>query len=113
MHETDTGRDIVYNGTAWVYENYIPKVEVAGTTPAQVLAPNTFYQFTDDLTSLNLSLGAHDGVTFFAGRFSTDDDGCALAPASPITLESGAPTIEGGKTYEFNIIDNIMMLKEI
>lgn len=113
MHETDTGRDIIYNGTTWVYENYVPKIEVVGTTPIQVLAPNTYYQFADALTSLNLSLGAHDGVTFFAGRFSTDKSGCELTLATSITLESGAPTVVGGKTYEFNIIDNIMMLKEI
>ena len=113
MWETDTGRDIVYNGTAWVYENYIPKIEVSGTAVTQVLAPNTFYAFSEALTALNVSLGAHDGIVFFAGRFSTDSGGCNLTPASPIILESGAPTIEGGKTYEFNIIDNIMMLKEV
>lgn len=113
MLETDTGRDIVYNGTSWVYENYIPKIEVSGTAVTQVLAPNTFYEFSEALTALNVSLVSHDSIAFFAGRFSTDSGGCNLTPASPIILESGAPTIEGGKTYEFNIIDNIMMLKEI
>lgn len=82
---------------------------------SQALAPNTFYKFSGSLTSLTLTLTAGTGLVLYAGKFSTGsgwtNNGLSL-PAS-VTEAAGNDEIAASKTYEFSILDNVIVIKEV
>lgn len=79
----------------------------------QSLNPNTFYKFTGALTSLTLTLTAGSGLDIYAGKFTTDSTGCTLAVPATVVEGTNNPTIVGDTTYEFSILDNVLLLIEI
>lgn len=90
----------------------VQEVEVTGATPTQTLAPNTFYKFTGQVTSLTLTLGTPiSGVTniygfsFTAGAANptiTWPQGCKL---------DGEPTLGAGDYFEATIQDGYVLYK--
>lgn len=89
-------------------------VEVTGNgVVAQALEPNKFYKFTGALTQLDITLTAGEGLCAYAGKFTADAGGCTFGYPSTVAAGSSAPSIEGGKTYEFNIVDNVLLMVEV
>lgn len=80
---------------------------------SQALQPNTFYKFTGALTSLTLTLTAGTGLVVYAGKFTASSSGCTLSLPATVTEAASNDTIEGGKTYEFSIVDNVIVIKEV
>ena len=93
----------------------IPIVEVNGTgAVSKTLDPNKFYKFTGALTSLTLTLTAGIGLEVYAGKFTSDSTtATTLSLPQAVTEAANNPTIEKGKTYEFNIMDNILLMVEV
>lgn len=92
-------------------------VEVDDTgSVTQALNPNKFYIFTGPLTSLTLTLTAVTGqneIGIYAGQFTTDSTGCTLGLPATITVPESVPEIEGSKTYEFSILNNVIYCQEV
>ena len=81
---------------------------------SQQLAPNTFYKFTGGVSSLTLTLDTTGtGLLTYFGKFVTASSGCQLSLPSTLTEATGNATIEGGKTYEFHIVDNVIRISEV
>ena len=89
-------------------------VETVSSTGAvsQTLAPNTFYKF-GTIDSLALTLTSGTGFVIYAGKFTTNSSGCTLSLPATVTEAASNDTIEGGKTYEFSIVDNVIVIKEV
>lgn len=90
-------------------------VEVAASgVVTQALEPNKFYKFTGSLTQLDITLTAGTaGMNVYAGKFTADAGGCTFGYPSAVVAATSVPSIEGGKTYEFNIVDNVLMMVEV
>ena len=92
-----------------------PSVTVTATGDvSQALNPNTFYRF-GAVDSLDLTLVAGTGLVVYFGRFSTSANwgGTGLTVPSGVTEGANNPTVEASKTYEFNIMDNVLLLMEV
>lgn len=92
-----------------------PSVTVSATGDvSQALNPNTFYRF-GAVDSLDLTLVAGTGLVVYFGRFSTSANwgGTGLTVPSGVTEGTNNPTVEASKTYEFNIMDNVLLLMEV
>ena len=87
-------------------------VSVAGATPTQTLARNTFYKFTGAVTSLTLTLGSEvSGITnIFAFSFTAGQDNPTITLPQSVTI-ADAPTINNGDYVEFNIMDGKAIAK--
>ena len=95
----------------------IPVENVSATGDvSQALNPNTFYKF-GAIDSLDLTLVAGTGLVVYFGRFSTSANwgGTGLHVTQPNGVTNGAnnPSVEVLKTYEFNIMDNVLLLMEV
>lgn len=90
---------------------------VEGVTTATVasLLPNKFYRFTPGLDSLTITaLGSGTGLAVYAGKFtSAASAACTLSLPATVTEGANNPTIEAGKTYEFNIADGVLLMVEV
>ena len=109
----------VWSGSAFVRvdeeQTETPSVTVSATGDvSQALNPNTFYRF-GVVDSLDLTLVAGDGLVVYFGRFSTSANwgGAGLTVPSGVTEGTNNPTVEASKTYEFNIMDNVLLLMEV
>lgn len=102
------------NTTANINVPILTSVTVSGTgAVTQALDSNKFYKF-GSLTSLTLTLNAtSEGLAIYGGKFTADSSGCTLSIPSTVTAASSVPTIQGGSTYEFNIMDNVLLMIEI
>ena len=92
-----------------------PSVTVSASGDvSQALNPNTFYRF-GAVDSLDLTLVAGTGLVVYFGRFSTSANwgGTGLTVPSGVTEGANNPTVEASKTYEFNIMDNVLLLMEV
>lgn len=92
-----------------------PSVTVSATGDvSQALNPNTFYKF-GAVDSLDLTLVAGTGLVVYFGRFTTSANwgGTGLTVPSGVTEGANNPTVEASKTYEFNIMDNVLLLMEV
>lgn len=89
-------------------------VNVASTGDVtQALDSNKFYKF-GSVDSLTLTLNsAPVGMAGYFGKFTTSASWTALSVPSGVTEASGNDTIAASKTYEFNIVDNIIVIKEV
>lgn len=89
-------------------------ISTAGAV-SQALDPNRFYKFTGALTSLSLTLVSGTGFVIYAGKFTTGSgwgsNGLTI-PAS-VSEATNNDEIEASKTYEFSILDNIIVIKEV
>lgn len=110
-HDSDSGNDVVLYD---VYPLRVPLVEVAGTTPTQTLAPNTFYKFTGAVTSLTLTLGTPiDGITnIYAFSFVAGADNPTISLPASVTID-GTPSIAQGDYVEFSIMNNVAYFKVV
>jgi hypothetical protein len=80
---------------------------------SQQLLPDNFYIF-GEIDSLSLTLGGVNGI--YAGKFTTSsnwDNGTKLSVPSTVTEAVNNDTTEGGNTYEFSILDNIIVVKQV
>lgn len=109
----------VWSGSAFVRvdeeQTETPSVTVSATGDvSQALNPNTFYRF-GAVDSLDLTLVAGTGLVVYFGRFSTSANwgGTGLTVPSGVTEGANNPTVEASKTYEFNIMDNVLLLMEV
>lgn len=79
------------------------------------LEPNIFYKF-GTVNSLTIPLISGTDLAVYSGKFTIDSQSTAqsffVVPATVITAYS-CPTITAGNTYEFNILDNVLMMQEI
>ena len=81
---------------------------------SQALAPDTFYKF-GTIDSLTITLAGGAGA-LYAGKFTTSstwDAGTKLSIPSGITEATNNDATESGKTYEFNIFDTIIVVREV
>lgn len=109
----------VWSGSAYARvdeeQTETPSVTVSATGDvSQALNPNTFYRF-GAVDSLDLTLVAGTGLVVYFGRFSTSANwgGTGLTVPSGVTEGANNPTVEASKTYEFNIMDNVLLLMEV
>ena len=80
------------------------------------LQPGMFYQIATPVDSLALTLAAaRNGMAIYAGKFTTSANwgGDGLSIPSSVSEGTNNPEIEAGKTYEFNIMDNVLLLMEV
>lgn len=91
-----------------------PVIEVTGATPTQTLAPNTFYKFTGQVTSLTLTLGtAITGITnIYAFSFTAGADNPTISLPASVTID-GTPSISAGNYVEFSIMNNVAFFKVV
>lgn len=87
----------------------VPQVTVAGTTPTQQLAPNTFYVF-DSVTSLTVTLGsAVSGIAnIYAFRFTAGQDNPTITLPSGVVCNQDL-SLKTGDVCEFSIQDNLAL----
>ena len=112
----------VWSGSAFVrideepeQDLTVPVVNVSATGDvSQALDPNKFYKF-GAIDSLDLTLVAGTGLVVYFGRFSTSANwgGTGLTVPNGVTEGANNPTVEASKTYEFNIMDNVLLLMEV
>lgn len=80
------------------------------------LQPGMFYQIVTPVDSLALTLvAARNGMAIYAGKFTTSANwgGNGLSIPSSVREGTNNPEIEAGKTYEFNIMDNVLLFMEV
>lgn len=90
-------------------------VDVASTGDVtQTLSPNTFYKF-GSIDSLAISLTAGSGFVMYAGKFTASANWGSNGLSIPATVDEATnnDAVEAGKTYEFSILDNIIVVKEV
>lgn len=95
-------------------EATVVEVSTAGAV-SQALSPNTFYKFTGALTSLTLTLTAGTGLVVYAGKFTTGSGwgSSGLSVPSTVTAAVNNDTVSAGHTYEFSIMDNVIVIKQV
>lgn len=88
----------------------VPQVTVAGATPTQQLAPNTFYQF-GSVTSLTVTLGsAVSGIAnIYAFRFTAGVDNPTITLPQGVVINQDL-SLKTGDVCEFSIMDNKALL---
>lgn len=105
-----------WNGTSYSALTSAVDVVTDSNTGAvtKALDPNKFYKFTGALTSLTLTLNAGTGLCVYAGKFTSDSTtATTLSLPQSVTEASGNPTIATGKTYEFSIADDVLLMVEL
>lgn len=119
-------QELINEGTSTIARAVTPKllcdnfnkvttlVEVSTTGDvSQALDSGKFYRF-GEVDSLTLTLNAASvGMAGYFGKFTTSASWTALSVPSGVTSSSGSDTIAASKTYEFNIIDNVILVKEV
>lgn len=85
---------------------------------SQAMDAGKFYKFTggtNGVSSLTLTLndGESGYLESYFGKFTTASAGCTLSLPITVSEASSNPTIAGGKTYEFHIIDNVIRIGEV
>lgn len=79
----------------------------------QALESGKFYRF-GTLDSLTITLtAAAAGLAQYGGKFTASASWSALALPVTVDEASGNDTVASGKTYEFNILDNVIAIKEV
>lgn len=79
----------------------------------QALDSGKFYRF-GEVDSLTITLtAASAGMGIYGGKFTASANWSALALPATIDEAAGNDTIAAGKTYEFNVLDNVIVLKEV
>ena len=91
-------------------------IEIGGDGDVtQALDANKFYKFTGALTGLTLTLNAVSGFMIYAGKFTTGSGWGSSGLSIPATVTEAANNdeIAANKTYEFSIMDNIIIVREV
>ena len=89
-------------------------VEVSSTGDVtQALDSGKFYRF-GELDNLTLTLNAPQaGMGSYGGKFTASANWSALGLPAAVDEAAGNDTVASGKTYEFNVLDNIIVIKEV
>jgi hypothetical protein len=89
-------------------------VDVSSTGDViQALDSGKFYRF-GEVDSLTLTLTAPQaGMGIYGGKFTASASWTALGIPASVDEAAGNDSIEGGKTYEFNMVDNVIVIKEV
>ena len=97
----------------WKAENVVTPVVTISTTGdvSQALDAGKFYIFSGGVDSLTLTLTAPD--TCADGTVALAEYGGKLAIPATVSEASGNDEVEASKTYEFSIIDNVIVVKDI
>lgn len=79
------------------------------------LQSGKFYIFFGECDSLTLTslVTPAAGMAMYAGKFTTSSQWTALGLPAYVDEASGNDTIKAGKTYEFNILDRVIVIKEV
>ena len=90
-------------------------VDVSSTGDvSQALDPYKWYRFgTVDSLTLTLVAPAQGKLGEYGGKFTASADWSALSVPQSVDDAKGNDTIAAGKTYEFNIADNVIIVKEV
>lgn len=79
----------------------------------QALDSGKFHRF-GEVDSLTLTFTAPSaGLGMWGGKFTASANWSALGIPATIDEAAGNDSIAGGKTYEFNVLDNIIVIKEV
>lgn len=79
----------------------------------QALESGKFYKFgTVDSLTITLT-AASAGMGIWGGKFTASANWSALGLPATVDEAAGNDTVASGKTYEFNIIDNVIVIKEV
>lgn len=98
---------------------YLPQlVEVTATGDVtQALESNKFYKFLNPIDELTLTLVTPTGygsiVGIYAGKFTASSTWDSLVLPASVEEAAGNDSISVGKRYEFNILDNVIVVKEV
>lgn len=121
----DEAKNIAYNNTNTPFEsetvqdvigeilNFLGSVGIRNITDSGdvyvVLSPNTYYRFTQPLSSLRLELqqGSTTELNKYMGKFVADE-GFELMLSSDISYANSTITFTEGNTYIFYIVDNVI-----
>lgn len=91
--------------------NKADKVQVLSVTQSTMtIEPNKFYKWSSAMSALTITLGsAESGVlNEYMFQFTASSSGCTLTLPSGIKWLNGeTPVIEGGKTYQVSIVNNL------
>ena len=81
-------------------------------TASLALDSGKFYEFSNALTSLTITAlnAPSSGMGIYGGSFTANSSGCTLSVPNTVTVASSVPTIEGGESYEFNIMNNVLLM---
>lgn len=99
----------------FIHDNLIATmVEVSATGDvSRALDSGKFYKF-GSVDSLTLTLNAASvGMAGYFGKFTTSASWAGLSVPSGVTSSSASDTIAASKTYEFNIVDDVILVKEV
>ena len=119
-NQSDIDNGTTYNkliSAKLLVDNFARRVNEVSVADAgdveQALAANTFYKFgvCDSLTLTLASASA--GLAIYAGKFTAGASGCTLVLPDDVQLGANVADIEGGKTYEFSIMDNVLLMVEV
>ena len=97
------------------FSKVTPIVSVSSTGDvSQTLDPYKWYSFGElDSLTLSLTAPASGKLGEYFGKFSTSASWSSLSVPSGVTEAAGNDTIAASKTYEFNIVGNKIMVKEV
>lgn len=83
----------------------------------QALEDNKFYKFLNPVDELTLTLVAPTGygsiAGIYAGKFTASSTWESLVSPTSVDEAAGNDRISAGKTYEFHILDNVIVIKEV
>ena len=103
------------NDSGFITTTDTPLVAVATTGDVtQALDSGKWYRFgTIDSLTLTLNAVASGCVGTYFGRFTASSNWTDIAVPNGVTAAASNDTIEGGKTYEFSIVDGIIKINEV
>lgn len=103
------------NDSGFITNTDTPLVVVSTTGDVtQALDSGKWYRFgTIDSLTLTLNAVASGCVGTYFGRFTASSSWTDIAVPNGVTAATSNDTIEGGKTYEFSIVDSIIKINEV
>ena len=104
------------SGQAQVSAYAPPYIEISDSGDvSQALNANTYYKFTQPLTSLSITLNSASPLVMYAGKFTAASGwgGTGLSVPAGVMASTNSNTILAGYTYEFNIVDNVIKVEEL
>ena len=103
------------NDSGFITDTDTPLVVVSTTGGVtQALDSGKWYHFgTIDSLTLTLNAVASGCVGTYFGRFTASSSWTDIAVPNGVTAATSNDTIEGGKTYEFSIVDSIIKINEV
>jgi len=100
------------------FSKHTQYVEVSASGQVeQALEDNKFYKFLNPVEELTLTLvaptGYGDVMGTYAGKFTASSTWDSIVVPTSVEEAAGNDSISAGKTYEFHILDNVIVIKEV